>query len=88
MKGNHSTPSGILSAVAVLFWLAVAFVIVTTPLSLSNQVLFAVSCAVMLFLVSRRKNHWTHVVMLLMCVIVSTRYLYWRTTETLSLIHI
>lgn len=83
MKGNHSTPSGILSAVAVLFWLAVAFVIVTTPLSLSNQVLFAVSCAVMLFLVSRRKNHWTHVVMLLMCVIVSTRYLYWRTTETL-----
>lgn len=82
-KGSSSTPSGILITLAIVFWAAVAAVIITTPLSLTNQVLFAVSCGVMLLVVARRKNHWTHIVMLLMCVIVSTRYLYWRTTETL-----
>lgn len=82
-KRDSSTPSGITSTLAVLFWLAVAAVIITTPLDLNNQILFAVSSGVMLFIVARRKNHWTHMVMLLMCIIVSTRYLYWRTTETL-----
>lgn len=83
LKRNSSTPSGIMTTLAVLFWAAVAVVIVTTPLDLTNQILFAVSSGVMLFIVARRKNHWTHMVMLLMCIIVSTRYLYWRTTETL-----
>ena len=82
-KGSSSTPSGILITLAIGFWIAVAAVIITTPLSLTNQVLFGVSCGVMLLIVARRKNHWTHIVMLLMCVIISTRYLYWRTTETL-----
>ncbi|RVT47138.1 UDP-forming cellulose synthase catalytic subunit [Rheinheimera sediminis] len=82
-KGSSSTPSGILITIVIVFWAAVAAVIITTPLSLTNQVLFGLSCGILLFIVARRKNHWTHIVMLLMCVIVSTRYLYWRTTETL-----
>ncbi|WP_337840138.1 UDP-forming cellulose synthase catalytic subunit [Rheinheimera sp.] len=80
---DSKAPSTTLSVLAFIFWLVVAVVIVTTPLDLSSQTLFGLACGVLLILVARIKNHWTHMVMLLMCVIVSTRYLYWRTTETL-----
>lgn len=80
---NATAPSRFTVALAVLFWLAVTVVIVTTPLNLGNQILFALGSGILLFVVSRRKNHWSHVMMLLMCIMISSRYLYWRITETL-----
>ena len=57
---------------------------ITQPLTLGPQLVF-VACSLLLSLVFRRvKSHLTILLMIVFSVIVSTRYLFWRATETLS----
>lgn len=57
---------------------------ITQPLTLEPQLYF-VGAALLLSLVFRRvKSHLTILLMIVFSVIVSTRYLFWRMTETLS----
>ena len=57
---------------------------ITQPLTLGPQLVF-VAASLLLSLVFRRvKSHLTILLMIVFSVIVSTRYLFWRATETLS----
>lgn len=57
---------------------------ITQPLTLGPQLVFVLS-ALFLSLVFRRvKSHLTILLMIVLSVIVSTRYLFWRATETLN----
>lgn len=82
-RHTKSPPHSLLTLLALVFWLAVALITITTPLDLSSQIVFGLACGVLLLIVSRKKSHWSHIAMLLMCIMVSSRYLYWRATDTL-----
>jgi cellulose synthase (UDP-forming) len=64
---------------AGLFWLAV-----TVPLEGKSQVLFASCCLVMALVVRRRQARPALIMLVTLSLIASSRYLYWRLTETLS----
>ncbi len=57
------------------------FVIV--PLSIPMQLLLGVAMILLMLLLNRHGSYAVTLVMVVMSVAVSTRYLYWRTTETL-----
>jgi cellulose synthase (UDP-forming) len=62
-----------------------AFVIIT-PFDLQTQAAFAVFCAVVFFFVNRFKTRMATLIIVMLSVLISTRYLWWRTTETLGFV--
>ena len=62
-----------------------AFVIIT-PFDLQTQAAFAVFCAVVFFIVNRFETRMGTLIIVMLSVLVSTRYLWWRTTETLGFV--
>ena len=62
-----------------------AFVIIT-PFDLQTQAAFAVFCAVVFLLVNRFKTRMATLIIVMLSVLISTRYLWWRTTETLGFV--
>ncbi|RJF87932.1 hypothetical protein D3874_13625 [Oleomonas cavernae] len=73
-----------LLALLTLAGLALGALIVTTPLSLEHQLLFA--AVTMVLLISFRQVHarWATIFLSLLALAISSRYIYWRTTETLG----
>jgi cellulose synthase (UDP-forming) len=80
----HDRAWRLLLALLTLAGLALGALIITTPLSLENQLLFA--AITMVLLVSFRQVHarWATIFLSLLALAISTRYMYWRTTETLG----
>ncbi len=64
--------------------LGVCVLVATTPLTVGSQLLFG--AVTMLFLVSCRSFHGRRITLFLslLAITVSSRYIYWRTTETLD----
>lgn len=62
-----------------LFWLGV-----TVPLDLWNQLWFAAGCLALAFWIRRYNSRPSIMVMIALSLLVSSRYVYWRATETLQ----
>ena len=65
---------------AGLFWLAI-----TVPLDLWSQVLFSCLCLALAAWIGRRRARPALLALITLSLLVSSRYLYWRLTETLHL---
>lgn len=72
-----------LFSLLVLLLLPVAAVIVITPMDSQKQYIFGLISIGLLFLLGISKSRRISVVMVIMSVMMSTRYIYWRATETL-----
>ncbi|WP_409522286.1 UDP-forming cellulose synthase catalytic subunit [Pseudomonas sp.] len=72
--------SGVLGALA----LAVLMLVVAVPFELEEQMLFSVICLGAAMLLRRRGGRLAVLAMIVMSVIASTRYLYWRVTSSLG----
>ncbi|QKJ85124.1 Cellulose synthase catalytic subunit (UDP-forming) [Paramixta manurensis] len=72
-----------------LFWLLllllfpVAAVIVITPMDSQKQYIFGLISIAILFLLGFSKSHKISIVMVTLSALMSTRYIWWRATETL-----
>ncbi|ACC72414.1 UDP-forming cellulose synthase catalytic subunit [Paraburkholderia phymatum] len=66
----------------VLFALASLFFVFTVPLAFGEQLTFALCCFVCAMLFRRAKGHYATLVMIMLSVIATGRYMYWRLTET------
>ncbi|MCH1920887.1 glycosyltransferase [Shewanella sp. A3A] len=82
---NSKTFAGmkVFNLIAVVFLACITLLIVTTPLDVESQTLFGISGVVLCLIVGRIKSSWSRLVLMMMSVIISTRYLYWRSTDTL-----
>lgn len=72
-----------LFSLLVLLLLPVAAVIIITPMDSQKQYIFGLISIGLLFLLGISKSRRISVVMVIMSVMMSTRYIYWRATETL-----
>ena len=72
-----------LFSLLVLLLLPVAAVIIITPMDSQKQYIFGLISIGLLFLLGISKSRRISVVMVIMSIIMSTRYIYWRATETL-----
>lgn len=76
--GKRLLPSLVL-AVSLL----VIILVVTTPMDLGNQLVFGVVSAILVFLMGQVQSRRILLAMILITAISSTRYIYWRITQTL-----
>ena len=86
-------PNRRVSIATRLFYLFVAIValgpaafVVITPFDLQTQAIFGVFTAFIFLLVNRFKSRLATLVIVTLSALVSTRYLWWRTTETLGFV--
>ena len=75
----------LIMAVAALLFGFFACVVVATPLSLMWQAVAAVSMVVAALVARRFPGHSWSLAMVVLSLMASTRYLYWRVTETLPI---
>ncbi|QSX35315.1 UDP-forming cellulose synthase catalytic subunit [Shewanella avicenniae] len=80
---NTFTIMKVLNVVAMLALACIVLLIIATPLDVENQVLFGVSGVILSLIVGRIQTPWARLVLLMMSVVISTRYLAWRATDTL-----
>ncbi|WOK35988.1 UDP-forming cellulose synthase catalytic subunit [Sphingomonas sp. C3-2] len=73
-----------LLALAALTVLALALVVVTVPLDERSQWSFAIASIVGAMLIGRVKSRRTTLTIAALSLLVSTRYIFWRTTTTLE----
>ena len=64
-----------------------AVMVVTTPLSFGGQVLFAICTFLLAVWLNRIEGRLVSHILMLLSVLVSTRYMYWRLTESLGSIY-
>ena len=76
--------SRIVVTVLTLFSLVALFFVFTVPLPDAGQLVFALSCFILALLFRRLEGHYATLVMIMLSVIASGRYMYWRLTETTS----
>jgi cellulose synthase (UDP-forming) len=74
-----SRPFNVLATIAAL---AVLYFVVTVPLAFDRQLVFATCCFVCALLFRRAEGRYATLVMIMLSVITSGRYMYWRLTET------
>ncbi|MBV8193424.1 MAG: UDP-forming cellulose synthase catalytic subunit [Alphaproteobacteria bacterium] len=65
--------------------MAAAFVIIT-PFDLQSQAAFGIFTAILFFVVNRFQDRLATLIIVALSALVSTRYLWWRTTETLGFV--
>ena len=71
-------------AAMIALAIALALIVVTVPLALNAQWMFAIVTIAAALLLSRSASHRTTLVLAILSLIVSTRYIFWRTTATLE----
>ncbi len=69
--------------VAGLFLLGI---VVVTPLDLVSQVLFALLTVTVMFLIKGHTSRGVTLILISLSIVVSTRYIWWRLTETLQFV--
>ena len=67
----------------LLLLLPLAVVIVITPMDSDKQYVFGLTSIALLLVLGVNKSHLVNVIMVVMSFLMSTRYIYWRATETL-----
>ncbi len=87
------TPNRRVPLATRLFYLFVAIValgpaafVIITPFDLQTQAIFAVFTAFIFLIVNRFKSRMATLIIVVLSALVSTRYLWWRTTETLGFV--
>ncbi|XBS69678.1 UDP-forming cellulose synthase catalytic subunit [Acerihabitans sp. KWT182] len=70
-------------ALLLLLLLPVAAVIIITPMDSDKQYVFGLLSIILLLLLGVSKSHLVSVIMVVMSFLMSTRYIYWRASETL-----
>ncbi|WP_251978190.1 UDP-forming cellulose synthase catalytic subunit [Salinicola avicenniae] len=77
--------SAVIAVVVVLLALPIVMLTVTTPMSVANQGLFGLITvvAMLVLLRLRARSRPLAIFLILLSAAISTRYLYWRATETL-----
>ncbi|WPD74243.1 UDP-forming cellulose synthase catalytic subunit [Dickeya fangzhongdai] len=73
----------ILFLTLLLLLLPVAAVIVITPMDSEKQYIFGLISMALMFLLGLSKRRQVTVILIVLSVLTSTRYIYWRATETL-----
>ncbi|PLR54536.1 UDP-forming cellulose synthase catalytic subunit [Chimaeribacter arupi] len=73
----------LLFSLLLLLLLPVALLVIVTPLDSEKQYIFGLIGIAMLFLLGLSKSKKVSVIMVVMSILMSTRYIYWRATETL-----
>lgn len=63
---------------------AILLMVVTAPLDLYGQLLFAVCAGIAVFAMRRIPGRMVTIAMVLISIVVSLRYMYWRVTSTLG----
>lgn len=76
--------SGLVRNVALVAGLLMFLMVVVVPLDFWQQVMFAAVCFGVALWLDRVKGHLATLMMVLLSVAASTRYMYWRLTETTS----
>ncbi|MDE1172393.1 MAG: UDP-forming cellulose synthase catalytic subunit [Parvibaculaceae bacterium] len=56
---------------------------IITPLDLKSQIIFGVASIIAAFIISRSSARQLTIALAILSLVMSTRYIYWRTTETL-----
>ena len=64
-----------------------SIIVITTPLSFSGQALFALGCFLLALWFNRIEGRLVTHILILLSFLVSTRYLWWRTTESMGKIY-
>ncbi|MFC4594460.1 UDP-forming cellulose synthase catalytic subunit [Sphingobium tyrosinilyticum] len=77
-------PQALLRFAVGLFVAAVILVVVTVPLDLGSQWMFALTTMAGVLLFNRSRNQRATIAIGMLSLLVSTRYLFWRTTHTLE----
>lgn len=82
------TPASGLSA-PVRYALTAAIILltliaITQPFTLSSQLVFVAISLAFTFAIRRVRSHFTMLIMIAFSIVVSSRYLYWRMTETMN----
>ncbi|WP_315708930.1 UDP-forming cellulose synthase catalytic subunit [Brenneria uluponensis] len=67
----------------LLIFIPVAVVIIITPMDSQKQYIFGLISIAMMFLLGCNKQRHITVILVILSVLMSTRYIYWRATETL-----
>ncbi|HXZ07916.1 MAG TPA: UDP-forming cellulose synthase catalytic subunit, partial [Paraburkholderia sp.] len=70
------------SIVLTGFALVALYFVFTVPLAFSEQLMFATSCFVLALLFRRLDSQYATLVMIMLSVVASGRYMYWRLTAT------
>lgn len=64
--------------------IVLGYFLITTPLSLEGQTFLAVACIVLALIVRRDQRHLASLILIGLSLLSSSRYMYWRITETLG----
>ena len=75
---------GLLLAVLVVVGVFLLGVVVITPLDLVSQALFAVLTILVMLIIRGQPSRGVTLILVTLSVVVSTRYIWWRLTETLQ----
>ncbi|CAD7341561.1 Cellulose synthase catalytic subunit [UDP-forming] [Sphingobium sp. S6] len=81
---SRFAPQALLRLAAGLLVAAVVIVVVTVPLDLESQWIFALTTMAGVILFNRSPGKRSTIAIGLLSLLVSTRYLFWRTTHTLD----
>ncbi|MAA73682.1 MAG: cellulose synthase catalytic subunit (UDP-forming) [Salinisphaeraceae bacterium] len=87
---NRMSESGLWGNRLVIWLIAIVsafavYVLVTTPLDLKWQALFALGSLIVAFWIRQYEGHLVSVILILFSLISSFRYMYWRVTDTLGI---
>ena len=74
----------LLMLIALLLGIVLAVIVIIAPLSIPNQAAFAVVILISALLLYRMPGRFVTMVLVALSVIVSSRYLLWRFTSTMS----
>jgi cellulose synthase (UDP-forming) len=77
----------VIVVILTAFSLCALYFVFTVPMANPQQLLFATSCFVLALLFRRVEGHYATLVMIMLSVIASGRYMFWRLTETTSWTH-
>ncbi|MES2533706.1 MAG: UDP-forming cellulose synthase catalytic subunit, partial [Pseudomonadota bacterium] len=69
--------------IAWVLTLGIVAVLIITPMTLQQQLILSIGILVAAILVNRTKGKLGTLVLIFLSVIVSSRYMYWRITETM-----
>ena len=64
--------------------LALALLCITQPLSVENQTIFLIGALILAYFLREIRSHVTLIFLILLSTIVSSRYMWWRWTQTLN----
>ena len=70
-------------AIAWIVTLLVLGALIVTPMTLQQQLILSIGIFVMALVINRAKGRYASLAMIFLSVIVSSRYMYWRVTETM-----